>query len=183
MIAVEEERGCGSMLDFGGEIRSDLSPAKHFCVHAMAPTTYDNMASQSGISKNVNEQSSWKIFQSAFAKVSQTGFGSRVAPLKPCSDRDMTAPHRTTRCMSTTGAGVVRRCATALLPPIICLFRRRAACSRCHPSSLAAGILAAIGGIGYFMSLAEAKMKEEAARKKHDAASNSPPPPFVPMHR
>ena len=90
MLVVEEERGCGSMRDFGGEIRSDLAPAKHFCAHAMAPTTYDNMVSQSGISKNINEQSSWKIFKSAFAKVSQTmRYGSRVAPLKPCSVRDV----------------------------------------------------------------------------------------------
>jgi hypothetical protein len=74
----------------------------------MAPTVYDNnMASQSGINKHVDEMSSWQIFKSAFGKVP---FGRAFAPLKPCSDCDVAATHRTTRCTSTTGAGVVRRC-------------------------------------------------------------------------
>ena len=51
------------------------------------------------------------------------------------------------------------------------------------------GILAAIGGIGYFIWLAEAKMKEEKSNRKEvaaaaaEAARSNPPPPFVPMHR
>jgi hypothetical protein len=47
--------------------------------------------------------------------------------------------------------------------------------------SLAVGILAAMGGIGFFMSLAEAKMKEEKERKR--ITPNTRQPPFVPMHR
>ena len=73
----------------------------------MAPTTYDNMASQSGTRKNVNELGSWQIFKSAFAKASHR---FRVCACAPLLTRDVIATRRTTRCMSTTGAGVVRRC-------------------------------------------------------------------------
>ncbi len=152
-----------------------------------------------GVSGTPAMMSNWAIFKSAFHKarmrVRRVGARprSRIVWRRCAQSRVLDAAPVADVAQDNPLASHNRRWGGASQPRgVDALFCLRTPLSDSDVFARAAGILAAVGVVGYLMSVAEHKLKEEKARqadvRKHAGAaaaagSRGAAPPFVPMHR